>query len=146
MPFDLVRQSAVIVVPLRHVRRLCAHFGVELAVVAHFDLGEEFRLLSDQVAEFPQQRAALRSIQLRPLAGGERLVRRAHRAVCILRAASGNERPGLAGERVVAGESIAGSGLHPFAADEHLVLGQGAGSGIHITPSKAGAWRLGIRD
>ena len=48
---DLVGQPAVVVVPLRHVGRLRAHLGVELAVVARFDLGEARGVLGDQVAE-----------------------------------------------------------------------------------------------
>ena len=66
--FDLVGEPAVVVIPLRHVGGLRAHLGVELAVVAHFDLGERLRFLGDQIAELAQQRAALRRGQLRPVA------------------------------------------------------------------------------
>ena len=38
--FDLVGEAAVVVVPLRHVRRLRAHLGEQLAVVADLDLGQ----------------------------------------------------------------------------------------------------------
>ena len=71
--FDLVGEPAVVVVPLRHVRRLHAHLGVQLAVVADFDLGQLLRALGDEIAEPAQQRTAARCGQLRPLAGRERL-------------------------------------------------------------------------
>ena len=131
MPFDLVREPAVIVVPLRHVGGLRAHLGVELAVVAHLDLGEGFRLVADQVAELAQQRAAPRGVELWPFARGERLVRRAHRPVRVLRRAPGNQRPGLAREGVIARECLPGGGFDPLATDEHLVSGEVAGWSVH---------------
>jgi hypothetical protein len=135
MPFDLVRQSAIVVIPLRHVGGLRAHLGQQLAVVAHLDLGEELRLLGDEVAELAQQRAALRGVHLRPLAAGECLVRGLDRAIRIFLSALGDQRPRLAGERIVTGKSFSGGGLDPFAADEHLVFGEGADRGVHMVSS-----------
>ena len=57
--FDLVRQAAEVVVPLRHVVELRAHLGDQLAVVQHFDLGQPLRVLRDQIAELAQQCTAL---------------------------------------------------------------------------------------
>jgi aminopeptidase N len=77
----------------------------------------------DQVGQLAQQRAALRRRQLRPLAGGQRLVRGAHGAIRILRIARGDQRPRLAEKGIVRFEILAGGRLDPFAADPHLVLG-----------------------
>ena len=47
---------------MRHVRDLPTHFGIELAVVAHFDFGERTDSLATQIAELSQQRPASRRV------------------------------------------------------------------------------------
>jgi hypothetical protein len=131
LTFDLVGEPAVVVVPLRHVGGLRAHFGVELAVVAHFDFRERFRFVGDQVAELAQQRAAPGGGHLRPFTRSECFACRAHCAIDIFRIAARHQRPWLAGERVKAFEMLAGSGVDPLAINVHPEFDERSCGGIH---------------
>ena len=105
--FDLVSQATVVVIPLRHVRRLHAHLGVQLAVVANFGLGQLLRALGNEIAKPAQQRTTARCGQLWPLAGRESLVRSANRTIDVGGGASWNERPRFRTKRIVALEVVA---------------------------------------
>ena len=48
---DLVGEAGEVIIPLRHVFELHAHFGDQLAVVLDLDLGQAVGVLSNQVAE-----------------------------------------------------------------------------------------------
>ena len=105
--FDLVGKATVVVVPLRHVRRLHAHLGVQLAVVADFGLGQLLRSLGDEIAKPAKQRTAARCGQLWPLAGRESLVRSANGTIDVGGGAPWNERPRFRTKRIVALEMVA---------------------------------------
>ena len=73
--FDLVGESAEVVVPLRNVSALSGHFADELAVVAHFERREFLGMLGEQIAKPAQQGAALGRGQSCPFSVRERGVR-----------------------------------------------------------------------
>jgi hypothetical protein len=99
--FDLVRQTAEVIEPLRDVVQLSRHFGKQLAVVAHFDCCELVGVACDQVAQAAQQLPALCRAQLRPRAAGERAVRSLNRTIGVAWGALGNLCPRVTGIGVV---------------------------------------------
>ncbi len=119
--FDLVRQAAVVVKPLRDVVELAAHLGDQLAVVGGFDLGQPLGFSRDQIAEFVQQRAARRRGQLAPLAM-KRALRGSDGLIHIRFRAARNQRPRFRRERIHRFEPFTRGGIHPLAADQHLML------------------------
>ena len=58
-------------------------------------------------------------------------MRGADRAIDVLCGAARNQRPWLGAKRVVAFEVIAGAGLDPLPADEHLIPGERSGCRCH---------------
>jgi len=124
---DLVGEAAEVVVPLRHVRGLRAHLGVELAVVANFDFREVAGTLRDQIAQRAQQRAPARGGHPRPVTGTERRVRRPNRAVDIVGPGAWDGRPGSAGERILRFERRPGGRVRPPAVDVHLIVSEVCG-------------------
>ena len=125
-PLDLVRQAAVIVVPLGCVLELAHHLADELAIVLHLDGGERFRVPGDQIAEPSEQQAALGRVHLRPVPRGECAVGCLHGAIHVVRIAPGYQGPGPGGIGIKALEVLTGGGFGPLTVDEHLLTGQAA--------------------
>ena len=122
---DLVGQAAVVVVPLRHVRRVREHLGIQLAVVADVDLGQTGRVLGHQLTQPPQQHAAPGGRHARPLPRRERAVRGTHGAVHVLGRSAWDQRPGRAQVGVIGLEIVAAGRFGGGPVDVQLVEGQG---------------------
>ena len=75
----LVGEAAVILEVVAHVPDLGARLRQDLAVVALLDRGQPVDVGDDEIAEPPQQVAALRRAHPRPLALGQRALRRRRR-------------------------------------------------------------------
>jgi hypothetical protein len=62
----LIGKARIIMIILRRVAKLDLHLGEQLAVVAHFDIGETVGIVSQQFGKAPQHRAALAGRNRRP--------------------------------------------------------------------------------
>ena len=91
-----------------------------LAIVKAFQLRKLFEMLLDQVAQLPDEAAAVGRGHLRPRASFKRLARGLHGAIDIFAIALGDLGHDLAGGGVVNGKRLAGSRFHPLAVDEQL--------------------------
>ncbi|MNR00121.1 hypothetical protein D3C85_1158820 [compost metagenome] len=131
VPAHLVRQTGVVVEPLRDVQDLAAHFGNELAVVALLDPAQVIGVIFDQRGQLAQQGRALRRREFRPCAGGVSRMRGLDRAVRIDGRAARDTCPDRAGVGFHGVEPFAGSRIGPFAVDVELIAGRGLLRGVH---------------
>ena len=118
--FDLVRQSAEVAEILGQVAHLRAHLRDQLAVVAHFNPREPFRVALDQVRQAEHEQAASACRQLRPRAV-QRLVCRLDRAFRVGLLCARHRCPHLAGVRVGRLKRLPVNSVHGLAVDEHVI-------------------------
>ena len=101
LPSILVAQPAIVAEMFGGERNVGdARDGERLAVIERFELRELFEMLFDQIAELPDQFAALGRRDVRTMAGLERGARGFHRAVDVFAVAFGD-----------VGEHFAGRGI-----------------------------------
>ena len=112
--FELVDEPAEIPPPFRMVAKLAQHLGHELAIVAHLDFGEPFRVRSDEIAELAHRLAARRCRHLRPGATPHGLIGGLHGPVGIGGRTARNLRPGLAAIGIVGIEPLAVGGVNTY--------------------------------
>ena len=92
------------------------------AVVEGFEFGELVEVLLEQVAELPDEAAALGGLHARPGAVVEGVAGGADGAVDVLCLGLGNVGHDLAGGGIVDGEGLAGRGEDEASVDKHAVF------------------------
>ena len=108
--FDLVREPAEVMEPLRDVAQLRPHFGDQLAVVLRLDRRKPVGIGSDKVREAAQQVAARRCGEPAPVRVAKRLVSGRNGAINVVRVGARHERPGDAEVGVFSLEGLTRSG------------------------------------
>ena len=106
----LVREAAVILEVVAHVADLGGSLRPDLAVVALFDGGQAIDIGDDEIAQPPQQVAALRSAHPRPLALGQRALGRHHCGGDVPLVPAPNQRPHFPGIRILRRQILVGDG------------------------------------
>ncbi len=96
--------------------------GDGLAVVERLEFGEFVEVLFEQVAELPDEAAALGGLHAGPGAVVEGVAGGADGAVDVFRLGLGNVGHDLAGGGIVDGEGLAGGGEDEASVDEHAVF------------------------
>ena len=118
---DLVGQATEIAPPLAMVVKLSAHFGHQLAVVAHLDLGKAIGVLGHELGQPNHQLAALGRQHRGPRAFAQGLRGRRDRAIDVLRATLRDPRPRLSLVGVDAVDPPLLRGFNPLTTDVMVV-------------------------
>ncbi len=120
---NLVGIAGVVAQHVDHQRQIAgAGLGDRLAVVEHFQRGQFFFVLLDQIGQAIQQPAAVAGVHLRPGARLERLAGGGHGPIDVGRVPLGHLGNHFFGRRVNRFERLAAGGRRPLATDETLRL------------------------
>src|SRR5438445_1866848 len=114
--------------PARHVAKQvrgqghvgCFRDAERLSIVETLDVAELFSVSLQQIGELPDQTTTFRGGHLSPRSMVEGLARGVYCLLDVVTIALCHLRQYLAGRGIVGWESLAGSGVHPLAIDQHL--------------------------
>ncbi|MEA2869466.1 MAG: hypothetical protein QOE39_4181, partial [Bradyrhizobium sp.] len=112
------RLPCVISEHAEHAQLVAAGTADRRAHIERVELRKLLEILLDEIGELEQQVLPLERLDLAPWSF-EGAARRGNRAVDVFRVAFGNGREQFAGGGVVRLEALAGSGVDPFAVDQH---------------------------
>src|SRR5262249_21188594 len=107
---------------LRKVGQLRPHFCDQLAVICRFNFGETPCFGRRNIAKTSKKSTAGRRGEATPITAIERGFCCSNGALYILLASAWNQGPGLRRKRIDALEPFARNGIHPLAANQHLVF------------------------
>jgi hypothetical protein len=105
-----------------HAQPRAARAADRRAHIAGVERAQLVEMTLDQIGELQKDLLALIRLELAPRPF-ERLARRGDRPVDVFGVALRHGGKQFAGRRIAAFKVLAGSGIHPFAVDEHLFVG-----------------------